>query len=106
MLLTNKTRIRTTKESKENETTYQGLGSYLLWNNLSSELPFNAREKMMKKQKYIVQNRKKYFQEVKLLSKFLFQMYLFENISQYIDKFINTCKYGKNYIQTINLTIS
>ena len=51
MLLTNKTRIRTTKESKENETIYKGLGSYLLWNNLSSALPFNVREKIMKKQK-------------------------------------------------------
>ena len=59
MLLTNKTRIRTTKESKENETTYKGPGSYLLWNNLSSSLPFNVREKMTKKQKEIFQNERK-----------------------------------------------
>ena len=54
MLLTNKASIRTTKESKENETIYEGPGSYLLWNDLSSTLPFNVREKMMKKQKQIV----------------------------------------------------
>ena len=59
MLLTNKTKIRTTKESKENETTYKGPGSYLLWNNLSSSLPFNVREKMMKRQNKIVQNERK-----------------------------------------------
>ena len=51
MLLTNKTRIRATKESKENETIYKGPGSYLLWNNLSSALPFNVREKNDEKAK-------------------------------------------------------
>ena len=74
MLLTNKTRTRTTKESKENETIYKGPGSYLLWNTLSSALPFNVREKMMKKQK-MFKIKENSFQEVKLLSKFLFQMY-------------------------------